>query len=249
LSSPTFNYPRLQWQVVSLGLPPTYFTDAEQASNVLQALCNLLLSSLPPGNVDVINTARRLTAYLRDNADAAVRGSTLGTQLQQVYLACDAAGASYAAIDAASAYLFSQAPTTSVLTQALYRSALVMNLGLESKIIARTNFTNQDQVQNMMNHVRDLFEQAKEIGIDDIDVMVYQALIAMGGAIINHLNVTQLQAPRYMTYVSVDVMPSLYLANRIYADASRSDEIEQENDVIHPAFMPTTIRVLSNVGS
>jgi hypothetical protein len=248
LGSPTFAYPRLQWQVVDLGLPLTYFTDAETATNVLQTLCNYLLGSLPPSSTSATITARRLTANLRDHADEAIRGSTLGTQLQQVYLACDAAGATYAGVDAASLYLFSQALSTSVLTQILFHSALVMNLGLETKIISRTTFENQEEIQNMMAHVRALFEAAKRIGIDDVDVTVYQALIAMGGSIMNHLNYTELQLPRYMTYVSNDVMPSLYLANRIYADASRSDEIENENGVIHPAFVPRQIRVLSNVG-
>lgn len=249
LGSPAFNFPRLQTQVVELGLPPTYFTDAQEAANVLKGLCNLLLKSLPSSIGAPINTARRLIASLRDGADAAIRGTTLGTQLAQAYIALDTAGATYAGIDAASLYLFGQASSTSVLTQALYRSALVMNLGLESKIISRIKFKNQEQIQNMMTHVRDLFEQAKAIGIDDVDVLVYQTLTAMGGAIINHLNYTQLQAPRYVTYVSADFMPSLYLANRIYADASRSDEIEEENSIIHPAFCPLTIRVLSNVGS
>src|SRR5262249_50888274 len=106
----------------------------------------------------------------------------------------------------------------------------------------------QTQIQNMIIHMRDAFDAAKAIGIDEVDVLVYQTLNAMGGALINHLGTTELQLPRMVTYRMQMPMPSLYLANRIYADATRSDEIEDENDVIHPAFVPPTIRVRSNAG-
>lgn len=38
-------------------------------------------------------------------------------------------------------------------------------------------------------------------------------------------------------------LPSLVLANRIYQDAARSDELMQETRVRHPAFMPVRFRV------
>jgi prophage DNA circulation protein len=39
-------------------------------------------------------------------------------------------------------------------------------------------------------------------------------------------------------------LPALVLANRLYQDGSRANELIQEANVPHPAFMPITMRVL-----
>ena len=39
-------------------------------------------------------------------------------------------------------------------------------------------------------------------------------------------------------------LPALALANRLYQDGSRANELIQEANVPHPAFMPITMKVL-----
>jgi hypothetical protein len=252
LGSPSFNYPRLQWQVVTIDLPPTYLTQIEQATDILVGMLNTLLSSIPPSPTTERDTVRVLINELRSNAEAAIRGNTLGTQLQQVFAACIPAGATFAGLDATRLYLMSQAADTSPFSQAIFRNALVMTLATQSQIVANMAFTTQTEIQNMLLYMRDSFDAAKALGIDEVDVTLYQTLNAMGGALINHLARSELQLPRYMTYVSGMPMPSLYLANRIYADETqnieiRASEIELENGVVNPAFCPRTLRVLSTV--
>jgi hypothetical protein len=245
LGSPRFAAPRLQTQVVSLGLPPTYFTQIEDATNVLVGMLNRLLSSIPPSQTDARDTLRIMVGTLRNNAAEAIRGNTLGTQLQQIFLQADAAGATFPGVEVTRQFLMSKAGSLSVMTQIVFRAGLVMTLGLQCKIISRLKFKTRDDVQQLIISLRAAFEDAKAIGIDEVDALVYQTLNAMSGAIINHLGRTALQLPRFVSWQSKSPMPSLYLANRIYADASRSDEIENENDVVHPAFVPVNIRVLS----
>jgi hypothetical protein len=254
LGSLSFAYPRLQWQVVTLDLPPTYLTQIESATNILVGMLNTLLSSIPPSQTPERDTVRVLINDLRSNAEAAIRGTTLGTQLQAIFNACIPAGATLAGIEATRQYLMSQAGSTSVFSQIVFRNALVMTLALESQIVANMAFTTQNDIRNMIAYMAGAFDDAKTVGIDEIDVGVYQALNAMGGALINHLSRSELQLPRYMTYVSGISMPSLYLANRIYASEggtssieTRATEIENENGVVHPAFCPRTLRVLSRV--
>jgi hypothetical protein len=250
----SFAYPRLQWQVVTLDLPPTYLTQIESATNILIGMLNTLLSSIPPSQTPERDTVRVLINDLRSNADAAIRGNTLGTQLQAIFNACVPAGATFAGIEATRQYLMSQAGSTSVFSQIVLSNSLVMTLALESQIVANMSFTTQNDIRNMIAYMAGAFDDAKALGIDEIDVGVYQALNAMGGSLINHLSRSELQLPRYMTYVSGISMPSLYLANRIYASEggtssieTRSSEIEDENGVVHPAFCPRTLRVLSRV--
>jgi prophage DNA circulation protein len=51
--------------------------------------------------------------------------------------------------------------------------------------------------------------------------------------------------PRLLPYQFARVMPTLVLAQRLYADASRADEIRAENHVVHPLFCPLTGFALS----
>ena len=51
--------------------------------------------------------------------------------------------------------------------------------------------------------------------------------------------------PRIIAYDVRTSMPSLALANRLYGDGSRADELRAENDVPHPLFMPPGGRALS----
>jgi hypothetical protein len=245
LQSPSFGYPRLQWQVVRVPWPLTYHSSVEEAAAMLRKYLDILLSSIPPSPTRNRNTVRRLIAVLRQNAEAEIRGETLGSQLAEINLAADAAGANYSGVEQAREFLMTQVASRSTFTQIVFRGALIMTLALESKIVARTRFKTQTQARNMMLHMRDAFDAAKAIGIDEVDVLVYQAVATMGGALINHLALTELQLPRMVTYETAINMPSLYLANRIYQDTTRADEIEAENDVVHPAFMPRTLRVLS----
>lgn len=229
--------------------PLTYHRAVEEAAAMLRGFLDILLSSIPSSPITAErNTVRRLVSVLRANAESAIRGQTLGTQLEEIMQAADAAGANFAGVDLARQHLMAQAASRSLYTQIVFRAALIMTLGLQSKLVARIKFKTQMQCRNMMNYMHDAFDAAKAIGIDEIDVLVYQAIIAMSGALTNHLAVTELQLPRMVTYQTAFPMPSLYLAQRIYQDASRADEIADQNDVVHPAFCPTRLKVLSNAG-
>ncbi|MOA37442.1 hypothetical protein D3C78_1590320 [compost metagenome] len=47
-----------------------------------------------------------------------------------------------------------------------------------------------------------------------------------------------------MQVTMAQTLPALTLANRLYQDASRADELIQAAGVPHPAFMPTSMKVL-----
>ena len=240
-----FGFPRLQVSQVLTAWARSYYSQTQEAANVLDTLLNYILMSLPPGQTPQRDYCRRLVTTLRSDPGEAIRGNTLGTDLQNIYAAADAAGATYGGIEAARQYLMTQTGSTSAWVIAVLNSALVMTLAEESQIITRMTFASQADVQGMIGHISDAFSQATALGIDDLDVTVYQTLVAMGGAIINYLAQVQLQLPRYMAYRAAAPWPSLYLAQRIYADPTRADEIEAENGVIHPAFCPVDLRILS----
>ena len=240
-----FGFPRLQASEVFTPWSRTYFSQTQEAANLLDTLLNYILMSLPPGQTPQRDYCRRLVTTLRSDPAAAIRGDTLGTDLQNIYAAADAADCTYAGIEAARGYLMSQTGSTSAWVQAVLNSALVMTLGEECTLVTRMTFPSQGEVQTMILHMRDAFEQATELGIDELDVTVYRTINAMGGAIMNYLARVELQLPRYMAYRAAAPWPSLYLAQRIYADPTRADQIEAENGVVHPAFCPVNLRILA----
>jgi hypothetical protein len=243
----SFGYPRLTQIIVVTDYPPTYFTQVESTSNMLRDYLNLLLASIPiDADKDAVDNARVLINTLRSNAEVAIRGITLGSDLEDIHNAVYDADATYSGVEAARQFLMQQTGSNSLFTQMALGSMLTMCLALESSIIVTMKFTTRDEAQNMVLHVRDMFDAAKDLGIDEASISVYQTLNAMGGAVVNHLALAELQLPRVIEYQTQMPMPSLYLANRIYQDASRADEITEANGVIHPAFCPVNLRVLSN---
>ena len=73
----------------------------------------------------------------------------------------------------------------------------------------------------------------------------YQNVVALSALLIQHLSATERELPRIVTYAMPINYPALALANRIYGDASRSDELADENETVHPAFMQRDIIALS----
>jgi len=250
LGSPGFAYPRLTATIPAHWYyPPDYLTQVEQATNILIGTLDHLQAAIPNVVNAQTNTARALIYNMRANADAELRGTTLGTDLQAVYDAADAAGASYTGLDATRAYLVAQAGgTPNAMTALVIGCALNMTLAAECNAIVRMTFTNRDDVAAMLAHVSDMFEQAKQVAALSDDPAIYESVIALGGATASYLARVQLQLPRFIAFDAKAAFPSLYLAQRIYADPTRWQEIEAENGVVNPAFCPAQLRVLSNVG-
>ena len=248
LDSPKFGYPRLQAFVKPhTYYPPTYLTQVNATTTMVNGLLDHLQASIPNVITVPANTVRALIFALRANLDTEVRGITLGTDLAEIYSAADAAGATYAGIEATRLYLVGQINQQSPLTLAVAVGALNMTLGLEANIISRMTFTTSDDAQTMLTHCAQMFDQAKQAAQLIDDPLTYEAVLALGGSLINHLASTAIHLPRFVAFDARMPLPSLYLAQRVFADPTRYLEIETENGVINPAFCPIRLRVLSNV--
>jgi prophage DNA circulation protein len=82
---------------------------------------------------------------------------------------------------------------------------------------------------------------AGDAGEDD----TYLAFKALRASVIRDLTSRGASLPTVVTVTTKMPLPSLVLAQRLYQDASRSDQIAAETGVPHPAFCPTTVQVLS----
>jgi hypothetical protein len=249
LGSPKFGYPRLQATIPAhTYYPPNYLTQVEGATNILWGVLDHLQAAIPNVVNQLSNDARALIFALRVDAESVIRGTTLGTRLQEVYTAADQAGATYAGLDATRLFIVQSIGNRTELSMMLIEAALNMTLAAECNAITRMTFTNREDARLMLVHVTEIFEQAKQIALLSNADEIYENILALGGATINWLAQTQLELPRFLGFDARASFPSLYLAQRIYADPTRYAEIEAENNVVHPAFCPAQLRVLSNAG-
>ncbi|AOM39952.1 hypothetical protein [Xenorhabdus hominickii] len=76
--------------------------------------------------------------------------------------------------------------------------------------------------------------------LDDI----YQTLMSLRYAFITSAALNGAESGRLAQFSLPAVLPSLNVANRIYQDAGRSDELIQATNPRHPAFLPVRFKAL-----
>jgi len=87
--------------------------------------------------------------------------------------------------------------------------------------------------------------KVEEAFADAMDQASYRALLQLRSGIVGYLTQTAQPLPRLVNFEFYQVLPTLVQAYRLYADASRADELRAENNVVHPLFAPRTGVALS----
>jgi len=120
-----------------------------------------------------------------------------------------------------------------------------LTLACEGRILSTMTFRSRDEVEAISVAVNAAFEQTSEIAADDLDVDTYMKVIRLHGDITAFLANQGRLLPRIITYQYQMVMPSLRMAQLVYAEPSRHTELINENAVVHPAFMPLIGKMLA----
>ncbi|GBO49453.1 hypothetical protein MFFDBJGM_02471 [Pectobacterium versatile] len=106
------------------------------------------------------------------------------------------------------------------------------------------NPSSSDEATALQNRVCDALDDALvnvgNRGEDD----VYAQLLELRKSFIDAMRIKSGTLASVMQVTVPKTLPSLTLANRLYQDATRSDELIQETNPRHPAFMPTTFTAL-----
>ncbi len=120
-----------------------------------------------------------------------------------------------------------------------------MALASIGQVVAAYVPTSYDQAITIMTKVTGLLDAEILVAGDIGDDESYNALIALRQAVVTALTTTGATLPRLETFSFRAPMNALTMANRIYRDSSRADELIQQANPIHPAFMPTTVKALA----
>lgn len=187
---------------------------------------------------------RAALGALYSNARIAIEDGEVGADLGECFELARKAGATYSGMARVRAVAEAQAPR-SLSCAAVLVAAIRMSLVEESLILAATEFKSRDEIDKIFAYLVPAFDRAIEYAGDCRETQVMRGLIGLFGAVSADLNGRARPLPRMVSIEFPQSMSLLWLANRVYGDGSRADELYRENNPVHPAFMPNTIKALS----
>lgn len=218
--------------------------DATESAPIVDRLLQNLAGTVPAqGRAG--SDARTAIGDTRANAFRFCIEDALGPSLSNCFAQAQAAGATLQQIDVVRQQVEQETPAT-LGGKLVQNAGIRLCLATESSIIAGMEFVSRQDVDLLKRQLQQPFQDAEEIAADDMDQATFQALITLHGAVTNHLVATARPLPRMLNFQFFEPLPSLVMAYKLYDDASRCDELREENKVVHPAFCPPTGVALSD---
>jgi prophage DNA circulation protein len=138
-----------------------------------------------------------------------------------------------------------ESPVTAGATM-IKNSIMRLCLVTEGRVIADMTFTSRQDVENLMAIMNGIFADGEEVAADEMDQMSYRGLVELHAGIIAFLVQMARPLPLMLQFVFASPMPTLVMSNRLYYDASRADQLRDENKIVHPAFCPPQGQALSS---
>lgn len=218
-------------------------TELNEAVSILQSAADRL-SALTSGTTDEGAALDRACTTLHEDAKSLLQAGTIGATALACFTAATAAGITadqFYAIRATISALTPIHATGVTMRQMLLR----MCIAEESRAVSNAILTSRSEAEAILARMVDDLIAIEDYAADNFESGVYQAFIALHGAVAYDLSQRASQLPKLATYTFGKRRTALTLANVLYGDASRADQIINENSPVHPAFMPDSIRALT----
>lgn len=212
----------------------------EISKRLMDALLSFPISSQ---GEEGANLRSAVGLYLTNFSDI-VDSFTVGTELYACFEQARLAGATLNSMNNVRLAMFAEAPVYP-LSIAIVNAAVIFSFVEQCQIISIIQFKSRVEVDTLMDQMGVIIEDIKLTKADSFVSSDYQNFVALSALLIQHMSATERLLPRVVQYNMQVSYPSLNLANRIYTDASRSDELIAENKTVHPAFMQRNITALS----
>jgi hypothetical protein len=216
-----------------------------EITDILTRMCNKLMSlSIGTEGGREGATLRVAVGVLLDNISKSVLEATLPDKMGDVFDAAYEANIRLEALEAVLDQLEAEDPSTNGAVWTA-QAGILFSLATESKLVADTTFVSREDIELIQGRMKDNFDTAKEWAADEMDNVTYSKLVDLGARLTRYLADVALPLPT-IVYYELKPLPALALSNRIYGDASRYEELMADNKVIHPLFMQSIVRALSN---
>jgi hypothetical protein len=221
----------------------TVQSEQDELKGIIARMCDVLFTIIPLRG-EAGSSLRRKIGILRVNAFNMLLDKSFSSYLLDIFSEARSVPVDIASIVRVRQVMMAESPVGEVSTR-LVQTAIVFCLAFECRIISTTEYHSQNDVEAVIRRMNDAFDAAREMAADAMDSYSYQSMTALAGSLMNHLSSVSRQLPRVVQFEFNDFFPSLALANRIYQDASRYEEIAAENETIHPLFVQRLIKGLS----
>ncbi|HED1307161.1 TPA: DNA circularization protein [Kluyvera ascorbata] len=139
---------------------------------------------------------------------------------------------------------YQQSDSSKAISATINTLIIVLCTGAMTSSAADANPTSRDEAEQLAQRVSQQLDEALVVVGDRADDELYNALLSIRTAFISTIMERSSGLSDLMSVTMTQPIPALTLANRLYQDASRADELIQEALIPHPAFMPLTMKVL-----
>jgi prophage DNA circulation protein len=225
-----------------------YKYEAEEATPIMRRALQSLLGALPASSDPELATTRAnfrtACGSLIANAQILIQNDEAGPPLDDCFDLAVQSGIQITGLRIVRNQAYAET-AVSIGARLIKNSLIEMTLAHAARVLADMTFKSRDEVDAVKKLVQTAFAPAEETAADEMDQMTYRALIELHAAVIFFLIETARPLPRMLAWQFSQVIPTLILAQRLYYDASRADELREENHIIHPAFSPRIGRALS----
>lgn len=178
------------------------------------------------------------------NFSVLIDSRVLGTELFACFEAARATGATLVSMNNVRVAMFAEAPAFP-LGLSIANGGIIFSFVEQCQIISRLTFRSRPQVEVLLDEMVTIIEAIKLNKADSFAASDYENVVALSALLVQHLSATERQLPRIVNYRMPVSYPALALANRIYGDGARSEELVAENEAVHPAFMQRDVIALS----
>lgn len=214
-----------------------------EAVAIIERMAMKLISGLPSTGATGA-AVRTAVGDVVANSEDMIKQGTVGVELWDCFEKARLAGLSMMNMELVRSSVEAEAPIYN-LGMAVKLSGIVFAFAEECQIIANFTFVSRLDVQSVMMQMLPIIDDTKIDVAELLDGMSYQRVVSLAAALVQHLAATEQELPEIVNYAFGTSLPSLYVANYLYADAGRSDELINENQTFHPAFMQRELIALS----
>ncbi|KWR88764.1 DNA circularization protein [Cupriavidus sp. IDO] len=125
----------------------------------------------------------------------------------------------------------------------LFRRATVAQIAVSASVYQPTS---ADDASSTRDSITALLDNEITIAANQGEDGVYTALRTLRQSVVADLDARGSGLAAIAVFSFGNTLPALTLANRLYRDATRSDELVAQAAPIHPAFVPTSFKALSS---
>lgn len=139
---------------------------------------------------------------------------------------------------------YQQSDSSKAISESMNTLIVVLCSGAMVCAAADANPTSREEAEQITQRAAKQLDTALVLAGDRGDDDMYVSLLGVRTSFLSTMNARSSGLSELMQVTTIKPIPALTLANRLYQDASRADELVQEVRVPHPAFMPITMKVL-----